>query len=50
MNDHRIVMAAAIAATACDRPVCIKGCDAVNKSWPLFFDTFAALGNRVSFS
>ncbi len=50
MNDHRIVMAAAIAATACDRPVRIKGCDAVNKSWPLFFDTFAALGNRVSFS
>lgn len=50
MNDHRIVMAAAIAATACDRPVRIKGCDAVNKSWPLFFDTFAALGNRVTFS
>ena len=50
MNDHRIVMAAAIAATACDRPVRIKGCDAVSKSWPLFFDTFAALGNRVSFS
>jgi 3-phosphoshikimate 1-carboxyvinyltransferase len=50
MNDHRIVMAAAIAATACDRPVRIKGCDAVNKSWPLFFDAFASLGNRVSFS
>ena len=50
MHDHRIVMAAAIAATAADRPVRITGCEAVNKSWPLFFDAFAALGSRVHFS
>lgn len=48
-NDHRIVMAAAIAATVCPGPVRITGCEAVNKSWPGFFDTFAALGGKVTF-
>ena len=50
MRDHRIVMAAAIAATACDRQVRITGCEAVNKSWPLFFDAYASLGGKVHFS
>ena len=50
MRDHRIVMAAAIAATAADRPVHITGSDAVNKSWPLFFDAFASLGGKVHFA
>lgn len=43
-NDHRIVMAAAIAATIADRPVTITDAQAVNKSYPAFFDTFNALG------
>ena len=45
-NDHRIVMAAAIAATASDAPVIIRGAEAVNKSYPRFFEDFKALGGE----
>ena len=37
-GDHRIAMAAAIAALTADSPVHITGADAVNKSYPGFFD------------
>ncbi len=47
-NDHRIVMAAAIAATASSAPVTIHGAEAVTKSYPGFFRDFAALGGIVS--
>ncbi|HWQ06035.1 MAG TPA: 3-phosphoshikimate 1-carboxyvinyltransferase [Feifaniaceae bacterium] len=43
-RDHRIVMAAAIASVACREPVTILGADAVNKSYPEFFEDFARLG------
>ncbi len=43
-GDHRIVMAAAILATAADGPVTILGAEAVNKSYPTFFDEFRRLG------
>ncbi len=43
-NDHRIVMAAAIAASVCKEPVIIKGFEAVNKSYPTFFDDYISLG------
>jgi 3-phosphoshikimate 1-carboxyvinyltransferase len=43
-RDHRIVMAAAIASIACREPVTILGADAVNKSYPEFFEDFARLG------
>ncbi|MGN0641706.1 MAG: 3-phosphoshikimate 1-carboxyvinyltransferase [Huintestinicola sp.] len=43
-NDHRIVMAAAIAATCSDAPVVIKGAEAVRKSYPCFFEDYRALG------
>ena len=43
-NDHRIVMAAAIAATACTAPVTIRGAEAVNKSYPGFWDDYRHLG------
>ena len=43
-NDHRIVMAAAIAATVADGPVTITDSQAVNKSYPGFFDEFTRLG------
>ena len=46
-NDHRIVMAAAIASCGCDSPVLIRGAEAVNKSYPTFFEDFAALGGEV---
>ena len=42
-GDHRIAFAAALAATAAAGPVTIKGAEAVNKSWPGFFENFAAL-------
>ncbi|MCI2056297.1 MAG: 3-phosphoshikimate 1-carboxyvinyltransferase [Oscillibacter sp.] len=43
-NDHRIVMAAAIAAVRCAGSVTILGAEAVNKSYPSFFDDYCALG------
>lgn len=45
-NDHRIAMAAAIAATVSSAPVTILGAEAVNKSYPIFFDEFRRLGGR----
>lgn len=43
-NDHRIVMAAAVAATACRTPVTIRGAEAVSKSYPDFFEVYRSLG------
>ena len=45
--DHRIVMAAATAACVCENPVVITGCDAVNKSYPSFFDDFKMIGGNT---
>lgn len=39
-NDHRIAMAAAIAALGCMKPVILNGCECVSKSWEGFFDNF----------
>ena len=46
-NDHRIVMAAAVASCGCTGPIIIRGAEAVNKSYPDFFRDFAALGGEV---
>lgn len=46
-NDHRIVMAAAIAATACQTPVTILGAQAVSKSYPDFFEVYRSLGGDI---
>ena len=43
-NDHRIAMATAIAATVCNRDVTILGAEAVNKSYPKFWDEYKKLG------
>jgi len=43
-GDHRIVMAAATAACLCENPVVIRGCEAVNKSYPSFFGDYRAMG------
>ncbi len=45
-NDHRIAMSAAIAATACTNPVTILGAEAVNKSYPRFWEEYARLGGN----
>jgi 3-phosphoshikimate 1-carboxyvinyltransferase len=46
-GDHRIAMAAAIAATICKEAVIIKGAEAVNKSYPHFFNDLSKLGGSV---
>lgn len=43
-NDHRIAMAAAIAAAYGEGPTVIRQAEAVNKSYPGFFEDFARLG------
>lgn len=43
-NDHRVVMAAAIAVTACESPVTILGAEAVEKSYPAFWEDYQRLG------
>ena len=45
-NDHRIAMSAAV-ASAVAGDVIINGAEAVNKSYPGFWDDFKALGGRV---
>ncbi len=46
-NDHRIVMSSAIAASVCKSPVTILGAEAVNKSYPTFFDEIKKLGAKI---
>ena len=43
-NDHRIVMAAAVAALRAKGPVTIRGAEAINKSYPAFFKDLRILG------
>ena len=45
-NDHRIAMAAAIAATCSTQPVTILGAEAVNKSYPAFWEEYRKLGGN----
>ena len=46
-SDHRIVMAAAILATVAEGPVTVTDSGAVAKSYPEFFEHFAALGGKA---
>jgi 3-phosphoshikimate 1-carboxyvinyltransferase len=45
-NDHRIAMSAAIAAMVCSQPVRLLGAEAVNKSYPTFWNEYARLGGK----
>ena len=45
-GDHRIAMAAAIAATVADGPVTILGAECVAKSYPSFWEDYKNLGGR----
>ncbi len=47
-NDHRIAMAAAVAACRCKGDVIIRNADAVNKSYPGFFDDYNKLGGKAN--
>ena len=46
-GDHRIAMAAAIAATIAQSPVTILGAECVSKSYPAFWDEFKRLGGKI---
>ncbi len=46
MGDHRIAMAAAIAATVADGPVRICGAECVSKSYPAFWEEYTRLGGK----
>ena len=45
-NDHRIAMAAAIAATVAQGPIVVLGAECVNKSYPTFWDEYRRLGGN----
>ena len=42
-GDHRIVMSAAVASALCENEVEIKGAEAVNKSFPTFFEVLSKI-------
>ena len=44
VGDHRIAMAAAIAATVADGPVTILGAECVSKSYPTFWQEYRKIG------
>ena len=46
VNDHRIAMATAIAATVCTQDVTILGAECVKKSYPQFWAEYARLGGN----
>lgn len=47
-NDHRIAMACAVAALTADKPVTIENAEAVNKSYPEFFEHLQKIGGTVA--
>ncbi|MCY7293514.1 MAG: 3-phosphoshikimate 1-carboxyvinyltransferase, partial [Ferruginibacter sp.] len=46
-HDHRIAMAAAIAALAAEGTIEISNADAINKSYPQFYEDLKKLGATV---
>jgi len=47
-DDHRVVMALAIAATAIHEPVTIRGAEAIEVTYPEFTEHLTQLGGRVA--
>ena len=48
-GDHRIAMMAAIAALRCKNEVIIENAEAVNKSYPAFFEDYIRLSGKVEY-
>ncbi len=46
-TDHRMAMLLAAAAVIADAPITVHGVDSLNKSWPGFLNTYAALGGSI---
>ena len=49
-NDHRVVMSLTVLALAAGIPLAINEAEAVQKSWPHFFDTLKPLGVEVHYA
>ncbi len=47
-NDHRIAMSLAIAATKCINEIILEGYQAVNKSYPDFWNDYISLGGMIN--
>ena len=47
-NDHRIAMATAIAGLKADKEIIVRGAEAVNKSYPQFWEHIKKLGAKIS--
>lgn len=47
-GDHRIAMAAAVAAAACEGAVTVRQCQCVEKSYPRFWEDLAALRGETA--
>ena len=48
-KDHRIVMSLAIAGTMLEKPIIIDGAEAVEKSYPKFFQDLESLNVKVEY-
>ena len=48
-NDHRMVMMASICSLISDGDITINGAEAVNKSYPGFFEDLMSLGGKVEY-
>lgn len=48
-KDHRIVMSLAIAGTMLDKPIIIDGAEAVEKSYPKFFQDLKSLNIKIEY-
>ena len=46
-NDHRIAMSLAVASVVCKNLFVIENSQAVNKSYPTFFEDLRVLGGRI---
>jgi 3-phosphoshikimate 1-carboxyvinyltransferase len=47
-NDHRVAMALAAASTVCAAPVVLDGAEAVQKSYPQFWEDFVKMGGQLA--
>ena len=48
-NDHRVVMALAMSTLKMDGDLVITNAEAINKSFPHFFEVFEKLGGKISY-
>ena len=48
-KDHRIVMSLAIAGTVLEKPIIIDGAEAVEKSYPKFFQDLESLNIKIEY-